>query len=333
MFDHSDIEKYDFEEVPLDRDIYLMGEEWIGDYEKALLDGLNGKEWTYPGFISYAAARYISADSIELSWYANIHTRFHEMRVHLPRSSFICCVGSENYDEKPRIFVKDDWLTDIHKRTNSVFAIVDADGVKAALTRGAISNGQLVDLRARLDDIAAANPNIAFVSFADSLLLKMNWSFGTWNDPTKAVYEPEQLLRVLPEIARSYQTVLHLQVYAVAAQGRNEFYGDDLMHVSPSKNHISLNSLGIPFAQLQAIEQAARSGVRRGDHAKATLYLDVQLFNSLRWKNTYDKGKERKHPYLAPMIAYGCNYVAVDLITTLERLEPPGTGTRELGSE
>jgi len=324
MFDHKDIEKYEFEDVPLDQDIYLMGEEWLGDYEKTLLDGLNGKEWTAPGFVSYAAARYISADSIELSWYADIYTRFHEVRVHLPRSSFICCVGCQNYDEKPRIFVKDDWLTDIHKRTNSVFAIVDVDGVKAALTRGAISNDQLVELRARLDDLAAANPNIAFVSFADSLLLKMNWSFGMWNDPTKAVYEPEQILHALPEIARVYQTALHLQVYAVATQGRNEFYGDELMHVSPSKNHVSLNSLGIPFAQLQAIEQAARIGVRRREHAKASLYMDDRLFHSLRWKSTYDKGKERRFPYIAPMVAYGCNYVAMDLTATLERLELPG---------
>ena len=181
MFDHNEIEKYRIEEVPLDRDLFLMDEKWMTDYERALLKGLAGGEWENVGYISYAAVRRAAAEGLELSWYPNVHNRFHEMRIYLPRAHFIACVGCRNYDEKPHIFVKSDWLLDIHLRTNSVFAMVDAIGVKDALAAGSISATKLDGLRDRIDEIAARYSNIAFVSFADSLLIKTNWTVGSWN--------------------------------------------------------------------------------------------------------------------------------------------------------
>jgi hypothetical protein len=54
---------------------------------------------------------------------------------------------------------------------------VDAIGVKAALSNGQLGGPALVRLRDRIDAIAATNAGVAFVSFADSLLLKVN---GNW---------------------------------------------------------------------------------------------------------------------------------------------------------
>ncbi|MDQ6702275.1 MAG: hypothetical protein M3Z96_03770 [Pseudomonadota bacterium] len=91
MFDHDLIEKHAFESVPLGRDLYLMDEKWMQAYEKALLALVRGGEYDPVGYISYAAARAINAEAIELSWYPNIHDRFHEVRVILPRSQFVTC--------------------------------------------------------------------------------------------------------------------------------------------------------------------------------------------------------------------------------------------------
>ncbi len=33
MFDHDLIEKHSFENIPLDRDLYLMDEKWMLEYE------------------------------------------------------------------------------------------------------------------------------------------------------------------------------------------------------------------------------------------------------------------------------------------------------------
>jgi len=314
MFEHKDIEHYGFEEVPLNRDIYLMGEKWAADYERALLTGLAGGEWEIVGYISYAAARRVTGESIELSWYPNVHDRFHEMRVHLPRSSFIRCIGCRNYDEKPRIFVRDEWLTNIYHRTNSVFAMVDAIGVKAALMAGAVTDEQLVKLRARIDAIAARHPDVAFVSFADSLLLKANWSVGTYDAPTATPYEPEGILKILPEVADAYREMLGLEVYSIVTQGRNEFYGNELLHISGSKNHVSLNSLGIPFAQLQAIDLRVRAAIKDKTHPPHSLYMDDQFFHSVRWESSrYDKTTEREYAYVPPMSGHTATYIGGDL--------------------
>lgn len=322
MFDHYDIEKYRIEEVPLDRDIFLMDEKWLTDYERALLKGLGGNGWDNVGYISYAAVRRATAEGLELSWYPNPYDRFHEMRIHLPRASFIICVGCRSYDEKPHIFVKGDWLTDIHLRTNSVFAMIDAISAKKALAAGAITTAKLDDLRDRIDEIATRNADIAFVSFADSLLLKTNWSVGQWDSPVKYTYRPERLIRVLPHIASAYKAALNLSIYAVVTQGRNEFYRDELMHVSKAGNHISLNSLGLPFAQLQAIEHAARSAIRVGGHGSAELYMDGDFFHSLKWRYGFDKHKESIHPYLAPTADRPCEYVLSSFQRVIDNLEP-----------
>src|SRR5689334_17740134 len=125
MFDHPLIQIYTFDDIPLDQDLNLMDEKWMAEFAAALLKSLDGSgDSAYSiGFYSAATARARGHDSIELSWYANIYTRFHEVRITLPRSEFVTCVGSWQYDYKPLIFVRGDWLTNLHLRSNSVFGL------------------------------------------------------------------------------------------------------------------------------------------------------------------------------------------------------------------
>lgn len=325
MFSHELIETYGLDEVPLGEHIFLMDEEWMSDYEKALLEGLAGGEWDYSvGYISDAVARHVTPEGLELSWYPNRLTRFHEMRVNLPRPAFLTCVGCAAYGEKPRIFVKSDWLLDIHLRTNSAFAMVDAIGVKEALAAGRITASLLDVLRNRIDDVASRHTDIAFVSFADSLLLKTNWSVGCVGSSVTYTYNPERIIRVLPEIAQCFLDVLGLHIYSVVTQGRNEFYRDELLHVSSAGNHLSLNSLGVPFAQLQAIENAARAAIRNKVHSPCGLYVDSQFFYSLKFRLKYERHREAAFPYDAPMTGFPCKYVACRLDSVLDNLDEMG---------
>jgi hypothetical protein len=221
------------------------------------------------GYYSPAAVRVIGTDSIELSWYPNTFDRFHQIRIEFPRSVFITCVGSWEYDYDPVIFVHGDWLTNLHLRSHSVFALVDAINVKKALASGLLERSKLIELRDRIDEIAAGNPCVAFMSFADSLLLKSNYSVGQYDSDIKYTYDPERILRLLPEIQAAYASVLGLEIYAVVTQGSNEYYDDALLHISSSNNHISFNSLGLPFAQTQAIEHSARTAIKLRVHRPA----------------------------------------------------------------
>lgn len=174
-FSHPRFQRFEFEAAPLNRDIYMMDEQWISAWKEAHLKSFAGGEWQA---VSYAVVRSASWPALESSWYPNIFDRFHEVRVVLPRAAFVEFIGIDDSDEKPCLFVKGEWLTALHLRPYSAFALVDAIGVKQALMDGSLSDGKLIALRDKIDQIAEANPRVAFVSFADSVLLKTNWFAG-----------------------------------------------------------------------------------------------------------------------------------------------------------
>lgn len=298
MFDHELIEKHPFEAIPLNRDLYLMDEKWMPDYEKALLTLFGGGEYNAVGYIAYAAARAKTADLIDLSWFPIINDRFHEIKVTLPRRQFVTCTECWQYDEKPTIFVRSDWLTNLYTRTYSVFALIDAIGVKQALVNGTLSSAKLVALRNRVDEIAACYSTFAFISFADSLLIKSNWSVGYFERGIKCTYDPEAIIRLLPELNTAYRDILAMDTYAIIAQGNNEYYDDSLLHISSGQNHISLNSLGLPFAQVMAIEHAVRKAVHKGIHPCAEVYMDEDF--SLRYVLTSTSTRMPKKSMITP---------------------------------
>ena len=52
---------------------------------------------------------------------------------------------------------------------------------QASVHHRTLSGSKLVTLRDRIDEIADATFGVAFVSFADSLLLKANWFVGQYD--------------------------------------------------------------------------------------------------------------------------------------------------------
>lgn len=302
MFDHEWIEVYNFESIPLNRDIYLMEERWLPEYEAAIMAFLRGdsKELNV-GVVAFAAARGLADATMQMSWYPNIHDRFHEVRIGLPRSAFVTAVGCWQIDEKPHVFVRDEWLQNLYGRSYSLFAMIDAIGVKAALFGERLTGEKLMALQAAIDVLSSAYPDMAFVSFADSLLIKTNW-LPIPSTGSNLRYNPERILAVLRSVQDIYKQYLALDTYAVLAQGSNEY--TELMHRSESGNHLSLNSLGLPFAQIVAIDLAARAAIKSGRHAAAEVYMDENLFHSLRLRYGFDKKSLPRASYIAPL-AFG----------------------------
>lgn len=323
MFEHTKFDKYEFDKVPLNRDIFVVDEVFVQEYEKSMLRFFDsGKYGESVGYVSDVAVRAIKANSLELSWYANVHDRFHELSINLPRDQFVTCVGSELCDEKPRIFVKSDWLEDIYMRSYSVFSLVDAANAKNAIETGKISRASLIQLRGRIDSLAEAYQDVSFISFGDSILLKSNWSVSYFKRGVKYTYHPELFIHLAREINDIYQETLGLSTYAVIAQGSNEFYDDPLLHISDTKNHISLNSLGIPFSQLLDIEAAARKAVRTNVHPRSELYLDKQYYYSLRFRFGFNKHEMPSSQYQTKMMESPTKYFYFSIDDVVANLEP-----------
>ncbi len=240
----------------------------------------------------------------------------------LPKSAYVTCIGSWRWDEKPHVFVKGEWLNHLYLQSYTVFALIDAVGVKAAIRSNRLTRQRLVRLRDRIDELASLHRNIWFISSADSLLLKSNWTVGHYQSAVKYTYQPEIFIRLFTELRTIYRQELELTIYATFTQGSNEYYDDDVTHVSASANHISLNSLGLPFAQLLAIDGAARAAIRTSAHLPNDLYMDELFFRSLRFKHSFEKSKQPRHPYASPMKDSDSNYFYASIDTIISSLDP-----------
>lgn len=324
MFNHRGIDTIPFEEIPTHQDVYLMDEVYMEEYEKFLLAVLAREDVEPVGLISYVGVRNITQDALELSWYPNISDRFHEVTIVLPRDQFVTCVECANYGERPRIFVKTEWLSLLHSRPYSAFALVDAIGVKNAIRSGRLENQKLAELRTSIDVLAKNHPEIAFVSFADSILLKIQWRPGFFQRGIKYSYEPEALIRLFPDLSSIYNDTLGLKIYAVIAQGSNEYFDEALLHISKEQNHICLNSLGLPFAQVMEIDTAVRKALHENKHPPTELYLDQKFFHSIQFQYEFDKGTQPSAEYLSSLSGEPQSYYYTSCETLLSNLQATG---------
>lgn len=297
---HYSFETFSLDDLPLQRDTYIMDEVYMVEWANEWIKVFGGDDKASPyeiGYITPVHIAQVMPAGADISWYANTNTRFHEVKTFLPRDAFVAAALAYEYEKRVSVFVKSEWLRKLHLRSNSIFAMIDAVDMTNAIRDGAISREKVIDLRERLDEVAARNPFISFISFADSLLLKTNWTAGMVDTDVKYDYVPESLLILFQELQTLYRSTLGLEIYAVFSQGSNEYYDDPLLHISKSQNHISLNSLGLPFAQISQIEGAARKAIRNRDHPPMEIYLDEDLFHSLMFKDYARKEGWPNAPY------------------------------------
>ncbi|MDE2259872.1 MAG: hypothetical protein KGK17_06070 [Betaproteobacteria bacterium] len=323
MFDHQDFKLIQFDEIPLDQDLFVRDVVCMPGYEGEWIKCFNGEDGDPygMGYVSYVAARSIGNDWVELSWYPNINDRFHEVPVFLPKSAFVACVEVWKFDGKPTIFVKSEWLTELYERPLTAFAVIDGIGIKDLLRTGKLQSQLLRNLRDRIDEIADRHPDFAFISFADSLMVKQLWSVGHVHSTIKYTYSPETLFPVVSELMSVFEETLGVSAYAIMTQGLNAYADDTNLHRSVNGNHVSLNALGLPFAQLMAIDEAARMAIKSNTHDPAELYLDSMFFRSLKMKSEFDKNQLGTHVYRSPMTKSDAKYVATSVKEVMDNIE------------
>ena len=286
-FSHYSFQTITFDDLPIGRDTWIMDEAYMAEWETEWLKNINDDEDASPytiGYITPVSIEAITAIGAEIRWYPNTHDRFHVVKTFLPRDAFVGAALAYEYEKRVTVFVKREWLGKLHLRSNSIFAMIDAVDMTVAIQSGAISHEKVIRLRDALDEFAARYPFISFISFADSLLLKTNWTAGMVETDVKYTYVPENLFILFRQLQTLYRDALGLEIYGVFAQGSNEYYDDPLLHISKAQNHISLNSLGLPFAQISLIEAAARKAIKAGTHPRMEIYMDSDLFHSLMFK-------------------------------------------------
>lgn len=164
LFEHESIDKYSFDEIPLNQDCMLMSEQYMEEFSAALIEMLRGGEVNpyEVGYVGYVSARKINANSIDMSWYPNVNTRFHEVSISIPKDKIKTCVDCWQYDIRPYIFIDHEWLENLYMREYCVFALVDAIGVKKAMRENLLNKENIIRLRDMIDALAEQQKNISF---------------------------------------------------------------------------------------------------------------------------------------------------------------------------
>lgn len=296
LFDNPIFEHFAPEDIPQRSDLFMVDAKFMEHWGRCWAEK-KGEGNDDVVFVSYISVEKASAHALELRWFLNISTRFHALQIILPRDKITAAFGINGYDEKIHLFVDSDWLAMLHSRLYAAFGMVDAIGVKDALRKGAIKKENLEGLLGRIDRIAVEHPEIAFVSFADSILLKGNWSVNYVRKGQPQTYQPEKLVVVFGKLSKAFQDELGLAAYGIFTQGSNEFYGNQLLHLSGPQNHVGLNALGAPFAQLLEIDAAVKQAIRTGEHPPVDLYLDEHFFASMNFESWECKDKARRAIY------------------------------------
>jgi hypothetical protein len=123
IFTDERFKVFNFDDIPLNRDIFMMDEVWAKDREAAWIDVFEGRgsEPYDVGYVLYCSAVGVGEAEIELEWFADTSTRFHAVRILLPKSAFVVCMLAHEYEKRPTLFVKSDWLSDIYVRRQNIW--------------------------------------------------------------------------------------------------------------------------------------------------------------------------------------------------------------------
>lgn len=319
MFNPNVFDIFSYENIPLDEDLFILDECYMHEYNSMVLDVLAGKDYRNLDVHFPAATRKINEQSIEISLVANFIDRHHQLNVFLPRNQFVNCVCCTKIDDKiPHVFVKSNWIEYIHSKTFCIFCLIDASDFKKLLKTTELSNTKSIKLRKAIDKLSQKYLNTAFISFADNVLIKKNWKLGDFQDDSKYRYNPEEIIYIIKDVRDIYKKVLNLGIYAICTQGFNVCFDDDLLHISASNRHVSLNSLGLPFEQLFSIQNS----LAPTKHGRAELYLDEQFFRSIKLNYSYNKQSKHRYKYTSKVANNPSYYLCFQIDDLLEIIRP-----------
>ncbi|MDR3477010.1 MAG: hypothetical protein P4M14_03135 [Gammaproteobacteria bacterium] len=248
----------------------------------------------YTGYVSKSIiVNKIRSSNLQLSIFLTYsNDRFHEMSFELPKSEYIQCL--EHQDSKyPCVFVKDTWFKKFLETKYCCYGLIDEVDFKETYLINPDLNDYSLKRKSGIEKIANEYPQISFVIFSDSVLLKLPWSL----DQYEATYTPELMVGIFKEIKDFYKRKLHCECYGIFIQGVNYTSTNDLISVGKNNNCIDLNCSGSAFANLFSIDATIKLNIKNKQHKKSQIYFDEKFLISLKIN---PEKKEKLHKYLFP---------------------------------
>jgi len=209
-------------------------------------------------------------------------------------------------DGETYIVIKKKRYDSLWKKHSVSFAYIDLIGTKAIFKR---SLDELIELfkklQAKIDTFANTHPEIAILSFADSLIVKTTWCYHT-----KKKYNPETFLQNILQLRTILSQEIGVKPYIILAQGQNFIETKEIYHTNAKLNHFGMLSLGPPFASLFGIDNIVK-WLRDSD--KKSLYIEKMFYDSLEDRSFLNTTTMKKHPFVCPFLKTTNEFIAVDI--------------------
>jgi hypothetical protein len=303
MFDHHYFESRKPEEQ-VNTTVWIMSEKYMPFVEEEWLKHFSDDPTADPisvGTVSTAEIVNVNTDNLDIKYILNHQTRFHTIKHYIPRAVIKRWVGIyRNFDHKyDYVFVDDDWHETFWNGHISTFLLVDAIGMKKKMYSDSKKLlGELNYLSLKVDELAKKYPQLLFISAADNIIVKANFSPRA----VQPIYNPELLLDVCQELREGIKDSLGCESYGIFTQGFN-FYNDLSLYSKGSDfNHINTRSLGEPYKELFWLESKIRDDIKNSYIEPTTAYFSPDYFFSLNLNRLLlqiDYKKAHKENYIA----------------------------------
>lgn len=278
---------YEFEEIPQNRDLFILGAEDFNNCLEHWKKYLDGSGVAHPNTMQNYRNISITHNSnnlIDLFLEVNIHTRFHGIHKKLPKRKFIFCIEFWSWDEKPYIIVDQDWFNLFLNDTYSIYALIDFIGIRSIIEKeGLIPHNLINNLKETLFHLSNEYTDYMFFAFADNIIIKKSWS--SKKESYKKSYHPEHLLKLIELVFRQIETTLHLKSYAIISQGSNLIEEEKTSNFNISNNYFFFDSIATPFIELFEIDDNVRELIRIKKINPKSLYLARSFLLSLNFTN------------------------------------------------
>ena len=310
------LDYYSYQNIPIDRDIYIISEKDYSDFIIFCRYFLDDEDPHTPhpnGVVGSirAAVRKITVNYLVVEIFLDTSFRFHSTVITLPKSKFRYCLANHNFQKQAVLIVSDDWVSSALYSNYSSFCMIDAIGVKNTILKdGAIDQGTIRMFTSEINKLSRRYRNYTFFSFGDSVVVK-----GTFKGDRRYFYtfKPEELIQIANEVMKLFIKIFDYASYAVFTQGLLYDYDKKSIKKSFLGNHYSLGSLGTPFAEIFEIDETARKNIKSKVHLPCDFYMTDYFFHALE-RNYDDKTEFSKYTYSSKMSFLGVSsYYALNI--------------------
>ena len=287
-------EFYDQDNIPLNKECYLLGDASIEIIERQWLaycsDAYDMETREHPNAITeYIPFNIISSDqtSFSLNLLLDRSQRFHSITRTLPKKFFRIGFLPFTSEKRPFIIVDQNWIDQLRLNLYSTYVIIDFIGTNALLKEyGEFPIQKLISIKGIIDKFSSQNPAIQFLSCADNIIIKAGWAFGSYDQ----CYKPEKLIEMVNQIMVEIRQHADISSYAIFTQGAN-YVNEKILPYSPSPvNHLFISSISTPFIENFAIDEHVRIAIREKKITGQAFYLERSFYISTNRK--YSSGQE-----------------------------------------